>query len=430
MSNLQLSTSEIETLKNLKFEHYINSKPIVSISGFDFNMRDVTLACLLSRLNIGLLGDTGMGKTQLMKDLLSWFGNDGLYVLGRNDLDVKQLYRTFNLGKLQHVKTSAEISELTANVKLPIVAMDELTRCIEAVQNQLFNVFDGYIELDGKRYDLGKPFGDLLYSVGIAAANYGNGKFTGASSIDRAFLDRLYMIIDVDNFAPSATDTIGIFLKNHDPRTKDSSSNDAFDTIAKVWQNSLLLTPNAKRLLAVSYFIHGLDYVPGFDKVGNSKRAIKTFPSAVENFDGDAGIKNYHKDNFSSLIFPMSIRAGKSVMALCNGLETVLKLKDKEAKVNDFELTVESFKLVGAYSGILMNERKLKEDYYGNNWIAMKEIGETVKTRLEENEEKALIAIGIAEMRGTLEEKVLGELGDDFHFVKDMCQEIVAQKNV
>lgn len=53
---------------------------------------------------------------------------------------------------------------------------------------------------------------NVLYSVGVWSANYGNGGYTGTVSMDKAFLERSHLILDVDNFSPQPVDLDHILL--------------------------------------------------------------------------------------------------------------------------------------------------------------------------------------------------------------------------
>ena len=166
-----------KALSSLRFQHYINSTEILNVGGISLITEDIMKATLIGKLNTLLIGETGEGKTQLEKDLLGLFGNEGLFILGRNDMRVRDLFQMINLEAFHSgkAKTSAELVELTEAVNYRIAIVDELTRCIPEVQNQLFNLFDGYVEINGQIHKLGEGG----YNVGIASGNVGNGRYIG-----------------------------------------------------------------------------------------------------------------------------------------------------------------------------------------------------------------------------------------------------------
>src|SRR3989344_2167090 len=146
---------------------------------------------------------------------MSYFPNKSLFVLGRNDMDVRELFQQINLEKLKTAKSSAELKELTDKINYNLIVVDELPNCVPVVRAQLFNLFDGYIEVNGQKYDIGKG-----YSVGIATGNIGQ-RFTESSNeLGRALKDRMHVIIDTDYFRPTPSDTLEILSGNTNPRVE------------------------------------------------------------------------------------------------------------------------------------------------------------------------------------------------------------------
>ena len=190
----------------MKSNIYKNSTPLMELNGVPIYMSDMAEACLRGRLNLFLQGDTGSGKTQLAKDMLSYFPeNRGLFVLGRNDMDTRELFQQINLEKLRTAGSTSEIKELTDKVNTNLIVVDELPNCVPAVRAQLFNLFDGFVEINGKTYPIGNG-----YSVGIATGNIGQ-RFTESSNeLGRALKDRMHVIIDTDYFYPNPSDTFDI----------------------------------------------------------------------------------------------------------------------------------------------------------------------------------------------------------------------------
>ena len=62
---------------------YKNSTEITNLHGMPVYMTDVADACVYGRLNLFLQGDTGSGKTQLAKDVMDYFGEKSLFILGK-----------------------------------------------------------------------------------------------------------------------------------------------------------------------------------------------------------------------------------------------------------------------------------------------------------------------------------------------------------
>lgn len=152
---------------------YRNSTEITNLHGIPIYMNDLADACLYGRLNLFLQGDTGTGKTQLARDIMGYFGDKSLFILGRNDMDTRELFQQVNPEFLRALREgngeiSTKLKSLTDKVNYHLIVVDEIPNCVPAVRAQLFNLFDGFIEIDGVAYQIGQG-----YSVGIATGNIG-----------------------------------------------------------------------------------------------------------------------------------------------------------------------------------------------------------------------------------------------------------------
>ena len=200
---------------------YKNSTELMNLHGISYKMSDFVDACLYGRLNLFLQGDTGSGKTQLAKDAMNYFGDKSMFILGRNDMDTRELFQQINLEKLRTANSSEELKQLTDKVNYNFFVVDELPNCVPAVRAQLFNLFDGFIEINGKPYSIGKG-----YSVGIATGNVGQ-KFTESNNdLGRALKDRMHVTLDTDYFSPNSHDTLEILSNSTNPRVEFSESTD------------------------------------------------------------------------------------------------------------------------------------------------------------------------------------------------------------
>src|SRR3989344_389842 len=212
-------------LEKLKFSNYINTNPVIQVGGKPIYVEDLVKAGIIGKLNTFLVSETGEGKTQIENDVLGLFGNKGLFVLGRDDMDVRALFATMGTD-IKKVKNLAELRQFTEKLKYNVYVVDELTRCLPAVQNQLFNLFDGYVEIDGKKYQIGNGF-----SLGLASGNLGNGRYLGAHQTDRALNDRMHLILDLDNCSVTPEDSFEITTKKRDPRVSEFSGKDKIKII-------------------------------------------------------------------------------------------------------------------------------------------------------------------------------------------------------
>ena len=404
--NAKITDNPIQKIASLEAPTYTNTTKAFSIAGMEGTLWDATKIALMSRLNLGLYGGAGMGKSQLLADVQSLVGNNASYVLGRNDLDIKALFRQLNFHGLKEAMdkggevSQADLTTVTAAIYKPLVVVEEINRAVEVVQNQLFNVFEGFIELDGHKYPLGgtdlQKFRDfdgkewtqnVRYSVGVWSANYGNGQYTGTVSMDKALKERSHVIIDVDNFSPQSADLDRILMGSGGEirlKEQEKAEDRTKDFIAAFqYMKQKSHTPSPKELgaelLLFRYLVHGLDYIP-CEAADNSKRLMKdVWPSKAEedNIGTDDNDKLLYR-----MVFPASVRGAMTIMTLARALREYVRAKDAKAKPTVLDSVGESFKLVASYSGMLENPQRIRENYVGNPYRAAVAVGDILKSRL------------------------------------------------
>ena len=398
---------------------YQNSTELIRLAGAPFYMRDFVDACLYGRLNLFLQGDTGSGKTQLAKDTMNYFPDKSMFVLGRNDMDIRELFQQINLGKLKSAKSSQELKELTEKVGYRLFVVDELPNCISAVRAQLFNLFDGFVEINGQTYPIGNG-----YSVGIATGNIGQ-KFTESSNdLGRALKDRMYVTIDTDYFKPTALDTFAILSKNTNPRVDFNSGSENRDLENKILTAHQEITSEEmpfEKLIIANYLIHGLDYVE-IDWRQTTKTKLKdAWPNAIT---------NHGQGSDEALILPVSPRAAKSILRLSQALDYIAKQKgasEQEIQDANFDSVMQAFKFVGAYSGIL-NENAVREKYGNDKYSAMDAVIQTTRTQYESQAENISAGLHMAN-EGKKSKKVLDNLRGRWSFMRDFLEGIIEQNS-
>ncbi len=410
-----MNDSPLAKIAVLEAPTYCNTTKVMTLGGVDLTLWDVVKASLAARLNLGLYGGAGMGKSQLLADVQGLFGNNASYVLGRNDLDIKSLFREMNFAKLKEAQekgtavSQQEMSQVTAQIYRPLTVVEEVNRAAEIVQNQLFNIFEGFIELDGKKYSLGgsevKTFKghdgkewsqNVRYSVGVWSANFGNGQYTGTVSMDKALKERSHLIIDVDNFSPAASDLDQILLgSGGEVRLKDqehpTDSTNLFTSSFEQFKQGAY-TPNPAELglelLLFRYLVFGLDYIPS-QSCDNSKRKMKdVWPGKAE--EDSIGTTDEEKLMYR-MVYPASVRGAMSILSLARSLREYVRAKNPKAQPKVLDSVIESFKLVGSYSGMLENPQRMREQYFGNPYKAAVDVGDKLKARLEDEDTKSLM---------------------------------------
>ncbi len=391
---------------------YQNSTELMDLGGKSFYMNDFVDACLYGRLNLFLQGDTGSGKTQLAKDAMDYFPGKSMFILGRNDMDTRELFQQINLEKLRSGVSSEELKELTDKINYKLFVVDELPNSVPAVRAQLFNLFDGFIEINGKTYSIGDG-----YSVGIATGNIGQ-KFTESNNdLGRALKDRMHVTIDTDYFKPNSWDTFNILSSNTNPRvdfTKRSEDGSLekkiLDTHNKISSEEVPF----EKLVVANYLIHGLDYVNIEGRETTKTKLKDAWPSAIT---------NHGKGSDESLVLPVSPRAAKSILRLSQAFDYIAKdkgLSDKDIQTNYFNSMMNAYKFVGAYSGVL-NDLAVRENYGNDKYSSMDAVISATKTQFDEN--AGNIAAGLEMVKsGKTSKKVLDRFSGRWNFMGNFLE--------
>lgn len=380
-------------------------------------MSDLTEACLVGRLNLFLLGDTGCGKTQLARDVMDYFP-DNLYFLGRPDMTTRDVFYQLNpkfLTALQEGKPldGVEMKELREEIGRRLIVVDELPNCPAAVRSQLFNLFDGYVEIDGKHYPLGR--GD--YSVGIGMGNIGQEFTESWNDLGRALRDRMHVTIDLDYFHPNGRDLLEILAGNTDPRVDFTSHQDREkfgNNIVESYQRIREQPISLEKAIISGYLTLGLDYcVAG--GMPRSKRQMKSaWPNAVD---------NHGKGSDEALIKPVSTRTAKSIIRLSDSLDYILRQRgvpEETVQQGQFDSMMFAFRMIAPYSGIL-NPAAVQNFYDGDNYAATDAVIQTTRAQFEEK--KQAIGAAIAMMKeGKIYDRIMRQFDGRWAFMHELVR--------
>jgi len=384
---------------------YKNNTEIAELNGVPIYMNDVVDACLLGRLNLFLQGDTGNGKTQLAKDAMNDFRDKSLFILGRNDMDTRELFQQINPQFIKALREGSDSSnlklkDLTNKINYNLIVVDELPNCVPAVRAQLFNLFDGFIEVEGKAYPIGKD-----YSVGIATGNIGQ-KFTESSNeLGRALKDRMHVIVDTDYFFPKPSDTLEILAENTNPRIEfNQESKDLSADIIEKYKALISQEIPLEKLIVANYLLHGLDHC----SKGSKRKMKDAWPTQLENHEQGSDV---------GLVLPVSPRAAKSIIRLSQSLDQITKEKGAQ-NVDSVDSMLNAYKLVSTYSGVL-NEAAVQNTYGGNHYDAMDAIISTTKSQFNEQSDNILAGLSMVKS-GKTNKKVLDLFAGRWSFMKDI----------
>ncbi len=392
---------------------YKNTTELANLNGVPIYMHDMVDAALRGRLNAFLQGDTGSGKTQLVRDVMHSFGNKSRFILGMNDMDTRELCQQVNPEFLRALREARDTSDvrfkkLTDRINYHFIGVDEMPNCVPVVRAQLFNLFDGFIEIDGKAYLIGSD-----YCVGMATGNIGQQFTESSNELGRALRDRMHLILDTDYFRPQPIDTLKMLEKDRNPRVHFGG--DLEDKTEEIGEAHKRLqeqeVPFSKYIIA-AYLIHGLDYLEG----GKSKIGLKSgWPNKLEGHEAGSD---------AALILPVSPRASKSIITLSQALDQITQEKGA-TDLDYFNSMMIAFKFTSAYSGIL-NEAKVRQDYDEDHYKAMDVVIDTTKTQFDGQTKHIAAGIEMAS-KGKKNKKLLNEFSGRWSFMGNLLENLSHQ---
>tara|TARA_Y100000310_G_C20693161_1_gene823707 strand:+ start:2454 stop:3671 length:1218 start_codon:yes stop_codon:yes gene_type:complete len=399
-----------------KAKTYKNSTELANLSGIPIYMDDMVDASLRGRLNTFLQGNTGFGKTQLVRDVMGYFGDKSLFILGRNDMDTRELFQQVNPEYLRALREQRDtqgqrFKELTDKVGYHFVAVDELPNCVPAVRAQLFNLFDGFIEIDGKAYPIGSG-----YSIGMATGNIGQEFTESSNELGRALKDRMHLIIDTDYFRPQPIDTLDMLANDRNPRVKfEDAKDDKTDDILEAHRRLTDREVPFVKYIVANYLVHGLDHLP--EEYGGSKTALKSgWPNKLE---------GHASGSDEALILPVSPRAAKSILTLSQALDEVVE--ERGGTPDSFDSMMTAFKFASAYSGVL-NPALVRQTYDENPYRAMDAVIETTKAQFDDKKDEMAAGIAMAG-KGKKNKRLLDEFDGRWSFMSNLLENLADRQN-
>lgn len=220
-----METTTRTTRTRVKKDEMKVEKPLVIKSGSvvlnDYFMIDIGVYKIIERniksaTNTLLLGPTGVGKTEMVKNIADRMELPlTIFDMGTMTDPIMSLVGTHVI-KVKDGATSSEFakSRFSEAIQQPgVILLDELSRASAAANNLLFPCLDFRRELSMEYcFEDCTPIKVHPQCVFIATANLGS-QYTGTHKLDRALIDR-FMMIEIDPLKESNMKQI---LKVHTP---------------------------------------------------------------------------------------------------------------------------------------------------------------------------------------------------------------------
>ena len=390
---------------------YRNETTVVEINGYPMKVDDIVASSLFGGLNLLLVSERGEGKTQILYDVLyGIFDGKGTYIRASPDMEIKDIYTALNLEKLKQKEgTTEDIVKIVEQAKNPFTAIDELNRAPPIVQNQLLNILDGYIEVKGKRYDLGINIDGEKYHVGIATVNLGNHRYLGTFEIDAAILDRFGLVLNLDYYSPKVEDLIEI-LFSENPKLNTPEIYDRSKEIFEGYKNIKRRKLPFEASLLLLYLREGVDYISS--EPYSQRKTGGILPEGV-----------HEGGDIQRLMRPISIRAMKNFSQLYKSLTYVAELNGYPSEEDYyFQNALEVLKLVLPYSGCLKKEI-VDSRYYGNPVLATEDIIKELREKFEGIKDRIISALQ-KKKKGKLSKDDLDYFDNEWRFLRELLMRI------
>ncbi|MBS3124898.1 hypothetical protein J4211_01430 [Candidatus Woesearchaeota archaeon] len=372
---MTLSKETKEYVAGIALPHFVNTRPVATISGMPIDATKALTANILAGGNTLLAGNAGIGKTQFMWDVIQTMVGEENSLQIREELhrgDIKGLFRYLDKSAYDASGRSDDAVK-SKNIDRVLFGIEEITRS-GPLQNSLFAIADGeiYDDATGRFYRLGKPVGESgKYHICVATGNIGNGDFAFAGQVDDALATRFHLFLDIDDCPRTISDDTAIYNQKRGPRVafgKSLSSEEQQSRLVlllKAHQEiaGLRSEPDMLEDAILKYFSFGLDHCQTnkggeYALVQHSKRAMKhAWPAMCKT------CPSYEKLKFScGAVRPAEPRHVNSWLRLRNALEATAESAGATVNSEDrIPNLLETIKLAAPYT-MKWNSDLIKSD--------------------------------------------------------------------
>lgn len=191
----------------------IETDGFVTLGGYfkvDKGTYNILLSNVKAKRSTMLLGPTGVGKTELVKNIADSLGLPlTIFDMGTMSDPIMSLVGTHTITVVDGNTTSEFVASRFSEViqKPGIILLDELSRAVVTANNLLFPCLDFRRELPMEYcFHNCEPVKVHPECVFIATANVGS-QYTGTHKLDRALLDR-FVLIEVDPLNEEMTEQV------------------------------------------------------------------------------------------------------------------------------------------------------------------------------------------------------------------------------
>lgn len=358
---------------------YVNSRNVFG----NLNTTDLIVAGVLAGQNVCLIGPTGRGKSQVAEDIAEHFfggryadGGSSVIVKGSNDLEsIDPVFIRIN--------PVTKLPELTGAHNSAFYNLEEFNRCLDFVQNQLYDVFNHrFISKNGSQLPLGVGgYASMIATANAPGTNDGRATFDSPASLWNRFAVILDPTNELYDLTKQDKDFYQLYRGQSGSGVISSSRKNLLSKILEANKqiNSAQILSDPEALSAFLMATRGLEtFVCGKGKA-----------SLGDNWPAHIPCSNGCTEDFANLRTWVTSPWGRGPLDIpryAQALKYLSQLKDPKANIPDSEFILRAFELNGAYQPGVLNPNVLDSKFARDNSAMMREVADRISA--EYNSEK------------------------------------------